>query len=71
MSAALAFFGIATLIGCVIRGVGELRIRIAARRPNTTEADLCSLERANRISSVTVLCALAGLALLGLAYALA
>jgi hypothetical protein len=71
MAPALAFFGIATLVGCAIRAVGELRLRAAARQPGVTEGDLCSLQRANRISTVTVLLSVVGLLALGLAYLVA
>jgi hypothetical protein len=71
MAPVLAFFGIATLVGCVIRAVGELRLRAATRQPGVTEGHLCSLQRANRISSVTVLLSVVGLVALGLAYLLA
>jgi hypothetical protein len=68
MAPALAFFGIATLVGCLLRAIGELRIRAAARQPDVADGELCGLERANRITSVTVLASLLGVAALGLAY---
>ncbi len=71
MGPALAFFGIATLVACLFRGIGELRLRAAARRRDDADAELCGLERANRITSVTLLASLLGLALLGLAYVVA
>ena len=67
MTPALVFFGVATLVGCLIRVVVGLRLRAAARRTGATDAELCSLEQANRISSVAALASLAGLALVGLA----
>jgi hypothetical protein len=71
MAPALAFFGVAVLVGCLIRGIGELRLRAAARQPDVTDADLCSLQQANRISSVTLVASLVGLAVLVLAYVVA
>jgi hypothetical protein len=64
----LVFFGIATLIGCLLRGMVGLRLRAAARQPEVSDADLCELRQANRITSVAVLASLAGLAAVGLAY---
>ncbi len=71
MAPVLAFFGVATLVGCLIRGIGELRLRAAARRPGVADGDLCGIERANRITSFTLLASLLGFALLGLAYVVA
>jgi hypothetical protein len=71
MAPVLVFLGIATLVGCLIRGFGELRLRAAARQPGVVDGDLCSLQRANRISTVTVAASVLGLVLLGLAYAVA
>lgn len=71
MAPALVFFGVATLLGCLFRGIGELRIRAAARQPEVGDGELCGLERANRITSVTILGSLLGLAILGLAYLVA
>jgi hypothetical protein len=71
MAPALAFFGVATLLGCLFRGIGELRIRAAARQLDVADGELCGLERANRITLVTVLASLLGLAVLGLAYLVA
>ena len=68
MAPVLAFLGIATLIGCLIRAVGELRLRAAARQPDVTDGDLCSLQRANRITSATIVASVVGLAALGLAF---
>ncbi len=64
----LVFFGVATLIGCVIRGIVVLRLRAAARRPDVSDEQLCELRQANRISSVAVIASLVGLAVLGLVY---
>jgi hypothetical protein len=64
----LVFFGIATLIGCLLRGMVGLRLRAAARQPEVSDADLCELKQANRITSVAILASLAGLAAVGLAY---
>jgi len=70
MRAALVFFGIATLIGCLIRGVVELRIRrTVARQPDIAEGELCELRQANRITSVAVIASLVGLAVVALVYA--
>ena len=64
----LVFLGIAALIGCLIRGVVQLRLRSAARQPDVSDSDLCQLRQANRISSVAVVASLVGLAVAGLAY---
>ena len=71
MAPVLVFFGVAVLVGCVIRGVGELRLRKASRQPGVTEAEMCSLRRANKISSTTLVASLVGLVALGLAYLVA
>jgi hypothetical protein len=68
MLTALVFFGVATLFGCLFRGIAELRLRAVARRPEVTDGETCSLERASRISSAAVLGSLVGLAVAGLAY---
>jgi hypothetical protein len=70
MAPVLVFFGVAVLVGCVIRGVGELRLR-AARKAEADEAQVCSLEKANRISSVTLAASAVGLGILVLAYVVA
>lgn len=70
MVAALVFFGVATLIGCLIRGIVGLRLRAAGRQPGVSDGELCELRQANRITSVTVVASLAGLAVVGLAYLL-
>ena len=64
----LVFFGVATLVGCLIRGIVGLRLRAVARRPEVSDADLCELKQANRISTVAVVASLAGLAVVGSAY---
>jgi uncharacterized protein YqhQ len=64
----LVFFGVATLFGCLIRGIVELRLRAAARQPDVSDGELCQLKQANRITSVTVIASLIGLAVIGLAY---
>lgn len=71
MAPALVFFGIAMLFGCLFRAIGELRIRAASRRADVGDGELCGLERANRITTVTILGSLLGLAALGLAYLVA
>ncbi len=70
MVPALVFFGIATLVGCVILAIVWLRLRAAARQPDVSDADLCELKQANRISSMAVLASVIGLAVMGLAYVL-
>jgi hypothetical protein len=68
MGPALVFFGVATLIGCLIRGIVGLRLRAAARQPDVSDGELCELRQANRISSVAVIASLVGLAVVGLAF---
>lgn len=68
MVPALVFFGVATLIGCLIFGIVRLRLRAAARQPDVTDADLCELRQANRITSVAVIASLVGLAVVALAF---
>jgi hypothetical protein len=68
MAPALVFFVVATLLGCLIRGAVELRRRAVARRPDVSDGELCQLEQANRITSIAVIAALVGLAVVGLAY---
>lgn len=68
MVPALVFFGVATLVGCLIRGIVGLRLRAVARRPDVSDGDLCELKQANRITSVAVVASLLGLALVGLAF---
>lgn len=70
MEPVVVFFGIAVLVGCIIRGVVVMRLRAASRQPDVTDDDLCQLRQANRISSVAVVAAVAGLALVGLAVVL-
>lgn len=69
MESALVFFGIATLVGCLLRGVIALRRRSAARRPGVSGADVCQLEHARRITSVAITASLTCLALVGLVHA--
>jgi hypothetical protein len=64
----LVFFGVATLFGCLIRGVIVLRLRAAARQPDVSDGELCELKQANRITSVAVTASLVGLAIVGLVY---
>jgi hypothetical protein len=68
MVPALVFFGVATLIGCLIWGIVRLRLRAVARQPDVSDGDLCELEQANRITSVAVVASLVGLAVVGLAF---
>jgi hypothetical protein len=65
----LVFFGVATLVGCVIRAIGGLRLGVVARQPDVSAADLCSLQQANRISSVAVIASLVGLGIAAVVYA--
>jgi hypothetical protein len=64
----LVFFGVATLLGCLFRGIVGLRLRAVARRPDLSDAELCQLEQANRITSAAVIASLVGLAVIGVAY---
>ena len=64
----LVFFGVATLVGFLIRGIVVLRLRAAARQPDVSDGELCELKQANRISTVAVVGSLVGLAVVGLAY---
>lgn len=66
----LVFFGVAALVGCLVRGIVLLRLRAVARDPDVSDGDLCELMHAHRISSIAVLASLAGLGVFGLAYAL-
>jgi hypothetical protein len=68
MVSALVFFGVATLIGCLFRGIAGLRLRAVARRPDVSDGELCELRQANRITSVAVVASLVGLAAVGLGY---
>ena len=68
MMPVLVFFGVATLIGCLIRGIVGLRLRAVARQPDVSDGELCELKQANRITSVAVVASLVGLAAVGLAY---
>lgn len=65
----VVFFVVAALVGTVIRGVVGWRVRAATRRPDVSDADLCQLTQAHRISSVALIASMAGLAIVGLAYA--
>ena len=65
----LVFFGVATVVGCLIRGLVGLRLRAAARQPDVSDGDLCELRQANRISSVALVVSLVGLAVIAVAYA--
>lgn len=64
----LVFFAVATLAGCLIRGVVLLRLRAAARQPDVADADLCQLRQANRISSIAVVVSLVAVVILGVAF---
>jgi hypothetical protein len=58
----LVFLGVATAIGFLIRGFVGLRLRAVSRRTDVSDADLCELRQANRISSAAVITSLAALA---------
>jgi hypothetical protein len=64
----LVFFVVATLFGCLFRGVVGLRRRAVARKRDVSDGELCQLEQANRITSIAVIAALVGLAVVGMAY---
>ena len=64
----LVFFAVATLAGCLIRGVVLLRLRAAARQPDVSDGDLCQLRQANRISSIAVVVSLVAVVILGVAF---
>jgi len=64
----LVFFGVATLVGCLILVIVRLRLRAAARQPEVSDGELCQLQQANRISSVAVIASLVGLAVVGLVF---
>ncbi len=64
----LVFFGLATLVGCLIRGTVRLRLRAIARQPGVSDGDLCQLRQANRVSSFAVIASLVGLTAVGVAY---
>ena len=55
MEPVLVFFGIAAVFGLLFRGIVWLRRRAAARKPDVTEAELCQLDQANRITSAAVI----------------
>ncbi len=64
----VVFFGLATIVGCLILGIVGLRIRAVSRQPDVSDTKLCELKQANRITSVAVIASLVGLAVAGLAY---
>jgi len=66
----LVFFGVAALVGCLIRAIVGMRLRAASRQPDVSDGELCQLEQATRISSVAVIASLIGLAVVGLALVL-
>lgn len=67
MEPLLVFLGIAVVVGCLIRGFLWLRLRAASRQPEVTDADLCQLRQANRISSRAIVASLVGVVVVGLA----
>ena len=64
----LVFFGIATVVGCVVLVIVALRLRAVAQRPQATEAEVCELKQANRITSGAAVASAIGLTVAGLAY---
>lgn len=64
----LVFFGVATLFGCLLKGIVGLRLRAVAQEPDVSDVELCELKQANRITSFSVVAALVGLTVVGLAY---
>ena len=64
----LVFFAVATLVGCLIRGVVMLRLRAAARQPDVSDGDLCQLRQANRISSMAAVVSLVALVAIGVGF---
>ena len=64
----LVFFVVATLFGCLFRGIVGRRLRAVARQPDVSDGELCQLKHASRITSVAVIASLGGLAVIGLAY---
>lgn len=68
MMPVLVFFGVATLVGCLFRGLVGLRLRAVGRRPRVSEAELRQLEQANRITSAAIAASLVGVAVVGLAF---
>ena len=67
MQPVLVFLGVAVLVGCLIRAFVGLRLRAASRQPEVSDADLCQLRQANRISSAAIVASLGALAVVGLA----
>jgi hypothetical protein len=67
MGPVLVFLAVATLVGVLLRGIVGSRLRAAARQPEVSDADLCELRQANRITSVAVIATLVGLVVVGLA----
>ena len=63
----LVFLGVATLIGGLFRGIAGLRLRAVSRQRDVSDAALCQLKQASRITSVAVVASLLGLAVVGLA----
>ena len=64
----LVFFGIATVVGSVVLVIVALRLRAVSQRPQATEAEMCELKQANRITSGAVVASATGLTVAGLAY---
>jgi hypothetical protein len=64
----VVFFGVAVVVGAAIRVLVGWRHRTVARRPDVSDADLCQLDQASRISSVALTVSLVGLAVVGLVF---
>jgi hypothetical protein len=64
----LVFFGVAALVGVLIGALVRWRLRALAREREASDAGLCQLRQASRITSVAVIASLVGLAVAGLVY---
>lgn len=62
MGPVIVFFGVATLVGGVARGFLGLRRHAVTHRAEVSEGDLCRLDQAGRVTSVTVIASVAALA---------
>lgn len=68
MRPALVFLGVATIVGCLLRGIVGSRLRSATRQPDVSDVELCQLEQATRITTIAVVASVVGVAVVGLAY---
>ena len=66
----IGVFAIAAAVGCVIHATVRIRAYAVARRPDASEANLCQIKQASRISSLAIAASLIGLVAGGLAYLL-